>query len=109
MRGKGHPTNRFELGMAILAVRNSADFYFMGCSVRVRPFIFRHSEMEDNDLWRLAATLRLKYGEEAELFARQKADEASQMHNWRSCVTWRRIALAVSDLEQRATPIHDIN
>jgi hypothetical protein len=72
-------------------------------------FIFWHNGMDDNDLWRLAAILRLKYGEAAETYARQKADEASQMHNRRSCATWKRIALAVSDLEQRAAPIHDIN
>jgi hypothetical protein len=65
--------------------------------------------MEDNDLWRLAAILLQKYGEEAELYARQKADEALQMRNNRSCTAWKRIALAVSDLEQRATPIHDLN
>jgi hypothetical protein len=71
--------------------------------------IFWDSEMEDNDLWRLAAILRQKYGVEAEYYARQKADEAMQMHNGRSCTAWKRIALAVCDLQQRAIPIHDIH
>jgi hypothetical protein len=56
--------------------------------------------MNDSDLWRLAAILLQKYGEEAEMYARLKADEALEKSNNRSCIVWKRVALAVSDLEQ---------
>ena len=65
--------------------------------------------MEVKELWRLAVALRQHFGEEAEYYARLKADEASQMRNNRSCAVWKRIALAVRDLEQRAATIQDLN
>lgn len=65
--------------------------------------------MEDNDLWRLAAILLQKHGQQAEVYARRKADEALENRNNRSCAAWRRIALAVSDLEQRADPLYSLH
>ena len=57
--------------------------------------------MEDRDLWPLAAILLHKYGEGAEMYARLKADEALENHVNRSRAVWERVAIAVSDLEQR--------
>lgn len=57
--------------------------------------------MDDGDLRRSAAILLQKYGEEAEVCARLKADEALEIRDIQSCAVWKRVALAVSDLKQR--------
>lgn len=65
--------------------------------------------MEDNDLWRLAAILLQRHGDDAESYARQKAVEALRIRNQQSGAAWNRIALAVNDLERRSMPISDLN
>ena len=62
----------------------------------------------DSDLWRLAAILLHKYGDGAEAYAQLKADEASKRRDKLTCAMWKRVAFAVSELEQRES-VHGLN
>jgi hypothetical protein len=59
--------------------------------------------MENNDLWRMAAMLISKHGADAQVYARLRADEASDLGNNRACETWKSVAVAVNEMEQRAS------
>jgi hypothetical protein len=65
--------------------------------------------MEDCDLWRLAAMLIQKYGEGAEMYACLRADEAMENSNNRASDTWKRVAVAVSDLEEQTAQTQSIH
>jgi hypothetical protein len=61
---------------------------------------FRETEMDNSDLWRLAAMLIQKHGNDAETYACLRAEEAEQNGNNRAGDTWRCVATAVFDLEK---------
>jgi hypothetical protein len=55
--------------------------------------------MENSDLWRLATMLIQKHGENAQMYACIRADEAASLGNNRAHRTWKTVAAAVSELE----------
>jgi hypothetical protein len=64
--------------------------------------------MEESDLWRLAAMLVHQHGDGAETYACLRADEALENHNIRACDTWKRVAAAITDLENQTPPIRRV-
>ena len=63
------------------------------------------TDIEVSDLWHLTAILFHNYGDGAEMYERLKADEALDNQ---SCAIWKRVAIAVSDLEQRGS-VHGLH
>ena len=58
------------------------------------------TDMADTEVQRLAAILLYKFGDAAEQFACNKADEAFNRGNDRAYDQWSSIALAVCELEE---------
>jgi hypothetical protein len=59
--------------------------------------------MEESDLWRIAAMLFQKHGEDAETYAHLRADEAYQQGNIVSCEAWECVAAVIHKLDRRPT------
>jgi hypothetical protein len=58
------------------------------------------ADMEDIDIWRAAEQMRTVYGEDAGIEAAVRADKAFDQGDIVGCKVWKRIVLAIGELER---------
>jgi hypothetical protein len=85
-------SNTFNAGFSVTFLDNKSYRYETGTQARI----------DQSDLWRLAAMLIAKHGDEAEAYAEIRADEARECGHRVAHRCWKALARAVQILKRDA-------